>query len=220
MIELEVQPGTAIGNHPGRVQQLARGMGLALVMIEEHPGGAVQLGDDDAFGAVDDKSAGVRHQGQLAHVDFLLLDVLDLLGVGRGFLVVDHQAQQDFQRRMVGEAPKLAFLDLERRWLKAVADILELDISRVTDDGKDRLEHAVQAGLIAFLVRAIVLQEAPVGGELDLQQVRRCQDFRSLAKVLADSFFASVAICHRDHPVIKTRIQKGPTAPAGAGWSV
>ena len=146
VIELEVQPGTAVGNHPGRVQQLARGMRLALVVVEEHAWGAVQLGDDDALRAVDDKGAGVGHQRQLAHVDFLLLDVLDLLGIGRGLLVVDHQAQQDLQRRMVGEAPELAFLDLERRRLEAVADVLQLDVARVADDGKDRLEHAVQAG--------------------------------------------------------------------------
>ena len=79
-IEFEIQPGAAVGNHAGRKQQLAGGMGLALVVIEEHTRRAVQLGDDDALGAVDDEGAVVGHERQFAHVDFLLLDVLDRLG--------------------------------------------------------------------------------------------------------------------------------------------
>src|SRR5690606_8467641 len=43
-VELEIQPGTAIGNDPRRVKQLAGGVGLALVVVEEHAGGPVQLG--------------------------------------------------------------------------------------------------------------------------------------------------------------------------------
>jgi hypothetical protein len=63
-IELEVEPGAAVGDDPRREQQLARRMGLALVVIEEHAGRAVQLGDDDALGAVDDEGAGLGHQRQ------------------------------------------------------------------------------------------------------------------------------------------------------------
>ena len=37
-VELEVEPRAAIGNDPAGEQQLARGMGLALVMVEEHAG--------------------------------------------------------------------------------------------------------------------------------------------------------------------------------------
>src|SRR5690606_21757635 len=48
-IELEVQPGTAIRDHPRREQQLAGRVGLALVVVEEHARGAVQLRDDDAL---------------------------------------------------------------------------------------------------------------------------------------------------------------------------
>ena len=97
-IELEVQPGAAIGDDPRREQELARGVGLALVVVEEHARRAMQLGDDDPLGAVDDEGAGLGHERQLAHVDLLLLDVLDHL-VAAGLLVVDDQAQQHAQRR-------------------------------------------------------------------------------------------------------------------------
>ena len=34
-IELEIEPGATVGDHPGGVQQLARRVGLAAVVIEE-----------------------------------------------------------------------------------------------------------------------------------------------------------------------------------------
>ena len=42
-IELHIQPGTTVGNNPCGEQQLARGMGFALVMIEEHTRRTMQL---------------------------------------------------------------------------------------------------------------------------------------------------------------------------------
>ena len=78
-VELEVQPGAAVGNHAGREQQLARAVRLAAVVVEEHARRTMQLRDDHALGAVDDEGAGVGHERNLAHVDFLLLDVLDHL---------------------------------------------------------------------------------------------------------------------------------------------
>ena len=79
VVELEVEPRAAVRDHAGGVEQLARRVGLALVVIEEHARRAVQLADDDALGAVDDERAGVGHQRDLAEVDLLLLDVADRL---------------------------------------------------------------------------------------------------------------------------------------------
>ena len=42
-VELDVEPGAAIGNDAGGEQQLARGVALALVVIEEHAGRTVHL---------------------------------------------------------------------------------------------------------------------------------------------------------------------------------
>ena len=61
----------------------------------------MQLGDDDALGTVDDKGPVFGHQGHFAHVDFLLLDILDRTILGRGLLVVNHQAHQHAQGRGV-----------------------------------------------------------------------------------------------------------------------
>ena len=87
-------------------------MGLALVVIEEHAGRAVHLRDDDALGAVDDERAVVGHERDVAHVDILLLDVLD--GLGAGFLVdIEHdEAQRHLERRRIGHAALAALVDV------------------------------------------------------------------------------------------------------------
>ncbi|MGY3367081.1 hypothetical protein ACVWZL_004206 [Bradyrhizobium sp. GM2.4] len=88
-VELDVEPGAAIWDHASGEQQLARRMGLALVVVEEHARRTVHLRDDDALGAVDDEGAVHRHERDVAHVDVLLLDVLDRLRAG--FLVdIEH----------------------------------------------------------------------------------------------------------------------------------
>jgi hypothetical protein len=56
-VELEIEPRAAIGNDAGGKQELAGGMRLALVVIEEDAGRTVHLRDDDALGAVDDEGA-------------------------------------------------------------------------------------------------------------------------------------------------------------------
>src|SRR5690606_6605638 len=61
-VELEVQPGTAVGNDARGIEQLARAVGLAAVVIEEHARGTVQLGHDDALGTVDDEGTVLGHQ--------------------------------------------------------------------------------------------------------------------------------------------------------------
>ena len=78
-VELEVEPGATIRDDPRRVEELARAVRLAAVVVEEHARAAVHLRDDDALGAVDDEGAVVRHERHVAHVDILLLDVADAL---------------------------------------------------------------------------------------------------------------------------------------------
>ncbi len=76
-VEFEIEPRPAIGNDARGEQELARRMGLALVMIEEHAGAAVHLADDDTLGPVDDKGAVIGHERHVAHVNRLFLDIAD-----------------------------------------------------------------------------------------------------------------------------------------------
>ena len=111
-VELDVEPRTAIRNDASREQKLARRVGLALVVIEEHSGRAVHLRDDNAFGAVDDEGAVIGHERNVAHVDILLLDVLDRLGAGFFVDIEYDQAQRDLERRSVSHAALTALIDV------------------------------------------------------------------------------------------------------------
>ena len=124
-VELDVEPGAAIGNDAGGEEQLAGGVRLALVVVEEHARRAVHLRDDDALGAVDDEGAVVRHERHVAHVDVLLLDILD--GLRAGFLVdIEHdEAQRHLQRRGIGHVALPALLDVVFRRIELVAHEFE-----------------------------------------------------------------------------------------------
>ncbi len=195
-VELEVEPGTTVGDDPGREQQLAGAVGLATVVVEEHAGRTMQLRDDDPFGAVDDKGAVLGHERQLAHVHFLLLDVLDGL-LGAGLLVVDDQAHLHPQRCRVGDAAHLALLHIEYRCTQPVADVLEDRVAGVALDWKHGLECRVQSEVMTMVCLAILLQEFPVRLDLGRKEVWDFEHRLLLAEVLADPFLLREGICHQ-----------------------
>ena len=214
-IEFEVEPGAAVRNDARGEQQLARGMGLAAVVIEEHARRAVQLADDDALGAVDDEGAVVGHQRQLAEVDLLLAHVLDrLLGAG-GFLVIDNEAHFHAQRRRVGQPAQLAFLDVEHRLAEPIVDVFEDGVARIARDRKHALECRVQAGAQARIFSRFRLQKAAVGIELNRQQIRHLEDALLFAEILSEALLFSERVGHRVILAIQERA-RGKTPPANS----
>ena len=193
-IEFEIEPGTAVGNHSGRVQQFPGAVGLAAVMVEEHAWAAVQLRHDDAFGAVNDEGGIAGHQWQVAHEHFLFLDVLD--GLVRGFAVVNDQADLDPQRCAVGLATRTAFTFVEHRLAEGIADIFEGGIAGEADDREYRFQRGMQAAIVMAVRFRRVLQEFTVGIHLDSQQIRHVEDRPVLAEIFADALFLSQGIRH------------------------
>ena len=187
-VEFEVEPGTAIGNDAGSEQQLARGMGLALVMVEEDARRTVHLADDDALGAVDDEGAVVGHEGDVAHIDILLLDVLDRLGAS--FLVhIEHdEAQRHLQRRGIGHGALLALLDVVFGLLEMVIHIFEQRGFTEVADREDLAEDRFQTFVLAPLSRLHELEKLVIGGLLNLDEVRHLRDFDDFAEILAKAF--------------------------------
>src|SRR5207249_11261956 len=94
-VEVELDPRAAVGNHARRVERLAGGQRLALVVVEEDAGGALELADDDPFGAVDDERALVGHEGKLTEVDFLTALFPDGPRLRLFVVVEDDEAQGD-----------------------------------------------------------------------------------------------------------------------------
>ncbi|MEH2616270.1 hypothetical protein V1285_001216 [Bradyrhizobium sp. AZCC 1620] len=187
-VELDVEPGTAIRNHARGKQQLAGRMGLALVVVEEHAGRTVHLRDDDALGAVDDEGAVHGHERDIAHVDVLLLDVLDRLGAG--FLVdIEHdQAQRHLERRSIGHAALAALVDVVFRRLELVADEFQHRRARKIRDREHRAEHRLQAFVQPTARGFVDHQELVVRRLLNLDEVRHLGDFLDVSEELANAF--------------------------------
>ena len=186
-VELDVEPGAAIRNDAGGEQELARRMGLALVVIEEHARRAMHLRDDDALGAIDDEGAVIGHERDVAHVDILLLDVLDRFGAG--FLVdIEHdQAQSDLERRRIGHAALPALVDVVFRRLELVLDEFEHGDVGEVGNREDRLEHRLQSLVGTAAVRLLHQQELVVGCLLNLNEVRHLRDFLDFSEKLANA---------------------------------
>ncbi len=103
-VVFEFHPRSAVGN------DFAEEVGAVVGAFEKHARRAVQLGNDDALGAVDDERSVLGHQRNIAVENLLLLDVADGFGTGVGILVVNGQADGDLQRRGVGHAALLALV--------------------------------------------------------------------------------------------------------------
>ena len=103
VVEVKVEPRAAHGNDAAGIEHLAAGVSLATVVLKDDARRTLQLVNDDALGAVDDKRALFRHQGQGAKIDILLFDVADG-AVARSFIgVIDNQAHLDAHGCLVGQ---------------------------------------------------------------------------------------------------------------------
>ena len=195
-VELDIEPGAAIGDDAGGEQKLARRMALALVVIEKHARTAMHLRDDDALGAVDDEGAVRGHERHVAHVHVLLLDVLDRFGLGLRIDVEHDEAQRHLERRGVGHAPLAALVDVVFRRLVFVLDEFEMRGVGEVLDREHRLEHRLQALVWTSALRRIHQQELVIRGLLDLDQVRHLADFLDVPEHLANALAASECLRH------------------------
>src|SRR5207249_2411580 len=85
-VVLEFHPRPAVGN------DFSEEVGAVVGALEKHARRTMQLGNDDAFRAVDDERAILGHQRNIPIENFLLLDVADGFRAGIGILVVNGQA--------------------------------------------------------------------------------------------------------------------------------
>src|SRR5262245_40745310 len=175
-VELEVDPRAAVRDDARRVEELAAGVGLALVVVEEDARRPVQLRDDDPLGAVHHERAVLGHERDLAEVNLLLLHVLDRARAALRIDVPDHELHGDLQRGRERHAALMALVDVVLRLPEPVAD--ELQRRRLVEvlDREDGLEDRLQALVLAALGRYAALEKLFVRALLDVDQVREFDD--------------------------------------------
>ncbi len=176
-VELHFHPGAAVGDDAETVK------GLAIevqVRLEANAGRTVQLADDDALGAIDDKGATQGHHRQFAHVDALFLRA-GLVGEGEGHIERRTEGFSITERLKSGELG-LAHLILGK---------IQGEFLIVALDREDLAENRLQACRDARVGLDILLEEFLVGIELHLDQVGRLDRLLDLAKIHTFKFLGS-----------------------------
>src|SRR5690606_1855958 len=212
-IELEVEPGATVRNNTRRIQQFTRRMGFAFVVVEEHAGRAVQLGNDNPLSTVDNKGTVLGHERHFAHVHFLFFNIFNRL-VGR-FFVIDDQTHFHPQRCGVGDATHLALFDVEWGLPQTIADVLQRRIAGETDNWKYRFERRVKTNILTVSRVYILLQEVTIGIQLYGQQVRHVHYSGKLAKIFTNSPLLSIRVGQQYTPPSSTDYSRTARAPTG-----
>src|SRR5436190_2882552 len=175
-VEFEVDPRAAVGDDARRVEELAAGVRLPLVVVEEHAWRAMELRDDHPLSPVDHERPVAGHERDLAEVDLLLLDVLDGANAALGIDVPDDELDRDLEGGGERHPPLVALLHVVLRLGERVAHELEGGGLVEVLDREDRLEDRLEALVLAGLGGHVLLQELLVAALLDLDQVRDVDD--------------------------------------------
>ena len=162
-VRLILQPGAVVGDDGGAV---GGDLGLVRLLVVVHAGGADDLRDDDALGAVYHEGAARGHEREVAHEDLLLLDLLRLL-------VAETHAH--LERSGIRGVARLALLlGILGLLVHGVVHEAQLQVARVVRDRVHVAEHLAQARV----------EEPLVGLLLDLQEVRHVLDLGAPCEAL------------------------------------
>ncbi len=151
------------------MQHLAVGM---LGGFEGQARGTVQLADDHALGAIDNKGALGSHEGQFAHEHLFFFGALFLL-----------EEESDIERRAVGQAFAQTFEPIHFRLADFVGMEIEHAFAVVTFDREDLGENGLEPEILAAGLGHLRLEEFPVRIGLQLDQVGRGNDLFDFAEV-------------------------------------
>ena len=166
-IGLVLQPCTAVGVHGCAVQVVAH---LIFGISVEYAGRTDQLADDGTLSTVDHKGARIGHQREVAHENFLVLDLAGLLV---------QQTGSHAQGGSVGYVALLALLDAVLGLLiQTEVHEAQRQVTGVVLNGADVVEDLFQALVQEPLIRVL----------LDLDQVRHTDDFVDVGEAHALGF--------------------------------
>lgn len=146
----------------------------------------MQLGDNHPLRAIDDERPAVGDHRDLTHEDVLVLD--EVLLAQAKLHVEGNRVRDAFAQTL-----ELRVLGLA----EAVGDVLKRQALIVREDGEHLAKNRLQTLRLALLLRNALLQEFQVRRDLDLDEIRRLDNFAELSEVDA---FGVVAVGHGGFP--------------------
>ncbi len=198
-VGLVLQPRAAVRDHRGAVQLLA---GLVVLHFIIDARRADQLGNNHALRAVHDECAAVRHQGEVAHIDFRFLDFA-------AFLI--EQPRRHAQRGGISGVPDLALLHAVVRLvgIQLVIDKVQHEVAGIVGNAGNFPEHFLQA----------FVQKPLIGFLLYLYQIGHIQDLidpgEAHSGILADLYRFDIhhRLNHSNHRFYILRSRAGHHSP-------
>ena len=161
LVDLDLEPRAAAGHEVRDEDLLVR----ILRLHQIGAGGADELRDDHALGAVDDERAGVRHHGEIPHEHGLLADLARLRV---------HEADGHRERHLVRQVLLTALLDRDRRRAELVIGKLDCERAGVVLDRRDIVDRLAKP----------FLHEPVEGSSLDVDEVGKVEDVLQTGKTL------------------------------------
>ena len=108
----------------------------------------MQLGNNDPLRSVDDEGSVLGHHGDFPEVDLLLLHIPDRLRSSA--VVPGDESNRHLERSRIGHSTREAILHVVFRLLEGVTHELERRGVIEILDRKDRVEHRLQADVLAL----------------------------------------------------------------------
>ncbi len=204
-VKLHFDPGAPVGDDAERMQQHAVGMHR---LLKANAGRAVQLADNHAFGAIDDKSALLGNQRDFAHEHRFFADFI--LGL---------QTESHMQRSRI----RFAFLQALQRGLLGRRDFILHEIQDIVPvkamNGEHFLEYGLQTNMFAPVGRHIHLQKLMVRASLNLNEIRQLDNVRQLAKIYPVNHPCHLLVGGENHNIQKTGTPRGHILCLGAAFT-
>jgi hypothetical protein len=142
------------------------------VGLEADSGRAVELAHNNALGTIDDKSARLGHERDLAHIDLLFL---------RGFLVL--VAEGNVKRSAVSLTLDLTLDRTDLRLLEGVAHEIKGGLLFKSKDWEELAKNGLKADILALGGFHAGLEKFFVGPDLQFDEVRRLNGLVEFAEV-------------------------------------
>jgi hypothetical protein len=152
------------------------------LLVEEDPGTAVKLRDDDSLCTVYNKGPPIRHEREGPEVD-LLLDGLNSLFVPVFFFTCE--SERRLQGDCIGQPLIHALLHGVLRGIQLVTHKLERVALPIVLNRKVLVKDLLETDVFPILRRDVVLDEVVKRLQLDVQEVRIVLHGRDVGKALA-----------------------------------
>ena len=149
-IKFEIKPRTAIRNNSGCKQIFTGRNGLTLIMVKENTRRTVHLRNNNTLRSVKNKGSLIRHQRNIAHINILLLDVMDRFGSGSLISIPNNQAQRRLNGRRISHISFDTFINIIFRCLEFIFNKLQFAVSGKIFNRKNRFENFFQTEFTFF----------------------------------------------------------------------